>query len=216
MAFNKDRYKQLKELGGFTAKEANIFARKSQKKVNDLIGTNILHMLEKGEKITKKKAYEYARFFGFNSKDAGRLRGFSAKNLYTSIITHTLPNVGDLVVSRDKDGIKFLSAYSAGRYQQKNYLYEVQYYVDTGFTSTKKYVTVTSNKKLSKKEVYNHIVDTQFPKHEEEYESVPLPNTIEIVKAYYITANERKKIIAEKDAEYNAKKTGTRSKSGKK
>ncbi len=216
MAYNKDFYKQLKDIGGFTPKQANVLARRSWSTIKPLIENNILHRLDIGEKIPKSKYYSIANFFGFSVSDARRLRSFSAKNLLTSLTTKALPEVGKLVVAREKDGIKLVSAYSAGRYQQKNYLYEVTYYVDTGFTSTKKYVTVTSNNKLTKKQVYNHIVDTQFPKHEEEYESIPLHNTIEIVKAYYITANERKKIIAEKDAEYNEKKNRTRNKSGKK
>lgn len=216
MAFNKDRYKLLKELGGYSAKEANIFARRSEEKVKALIEHNILHRLDMGEKLAKKDRYKISRYFGFSSKESTRLSGFSIKNLFTALKDHALPTVGNLIVSRPKDGIEMTSAFSAGMYQQKNYMYKVEYYVDTGFTSHKKFVTVTSNKKLTNKQVYNHIVNTQFPKHEEEYEAVPLPNTIKITQAYYMTTKERKQMLLQRDADFNAKKDSTRNRTGKK
>lgn len=213
MAFNKDRYEILRRLGGYSAKEANVFARRSAKKVKELVEHGILKRLDSSEKISKELRYAMARYFGFSSKDSSRLRGFSTKNVLNAVVNKALPNVGDMVIQRAKDGIKYISAYGADRYQHKKYLYEVEYFVDTGFVSTKKFVTVTSNNKLSKKQIYNHIVNTQFPKHEEEYESVPLPNTIRIVKAYYITAEEKRKITAKRDAEYSAKKNTSHNRS---
>lgn len=214
MAYSAERYELLTRLGGFTAKEANTFARRSDKNVAILIQDKILTRLENGEKFTEKAKYAISRFFGATSKEAGLMRKYGVESFYNSLIQHALPKVLDLAQDRILD-IPLLSAYSAGRYQQKAYLYEVEYYVDTGFASTKKFVTVTSNKKLTKNQIHEFIIDTQFPKHEEEYESVPLPNTIKVVKAYYITANERKKILAKRDADINARKKTTHNKSRK-
>lgn len=216
MAFNKEYYRILRELGGYSAKEANIFARRSAKKVKEIVEHGILRRLGSGEKISKVLKYAMSRYFGFSSKDANRIKGFSKENVINTLATKVLPNVGDMVIKRVKDGIKYYSAYDANLYQHKKYMYEVEYYVDTGFVSTKKFVRVTSNEKLSKKQIYNHIVNTQFPKHEEEYESVPLPNTIRVTKAYYITADEKKKITAQRDADYSAKKNTSHNRPRKK
>jgi hypothetical protein len=216
MGYNKERYHLLRDLGGFTSKEATRFASRSTANVKALIENNILHRLDMSEKVPKKLVYKMAKFFGFNVKDATRIKGFSIKNIAHAFSTRAVPAVGDLVVSRAKDGINILSAYEHGRYQQKKYLYEVEYFVDTGFNSTKKFVTVTSNKKLSKKQVFNHIVETQFPKHEEDYESIPMHNTIKITNAYYITASEQRKILNKRDEKQNEKQITTRNKSREK
>jgi hypothetical protein len=212
MAYSKSNYKLLKEIGKFTAKVANVLSRRSDINVLFQIEDNVLRLLEDGYKFSSKDKYKILRLFGYSSKDSQVFRAFGKQNFYNILLQKAVPKAYDLAQDRIID-IKLLSAFSAGRYQQKKYLYEVEYYVDTGFVSTRKYVTVTSNNKLTKQQVHNHIVDTQFPKHEDDYESVPIESTIKIMKAYYITADEKKKITAKRDADYDAKKNTSHNKS---
>jgi len=206
MAYSKEKYKQLRELGGYSAKDANKYAYRSQANVKKLIESNILKRLDMGEKLKPSAKYHLAKFLGFKTDEATRLRGFSVKNFATAIRDHALPQIGNLTVSREKDGIKLISAYAKGMYQHKKYLYKVEYDVDIGFKTSKRYITVTSNDKLTNKQIKSHIINKIFPKHDEDYDSKPIKNSIRVQSAYYITSSEQRKLLKQRDDIINANK----------
>lgn len=226
MSYDKEKYKILKQFG-YSAKEADVFARTGKTKFKTLVEDKIMSAIDSGEKLPQKFKRDAARFFGFLPKEADRMRNFTNKNLLETIQTKALPEVKELYAARSKNDIKFVKAISKNillhdaRYagNKITYIYRVKYTVmsEVVFFRDTKYVTISSDHKLSKKEVFQKVLDVSFAGYDETYNTVPDPTSLEIVEAYYMTNSQYKELEKKRESDRkNGGKNSTHNNKGKK
>jgi hypothetical protein len=198
----KEKYNLLR-LAGYSSKDASNFRSLSAEKVKTLAKDKILVRLDSGEHLNRKEIRQYAKkIFDFTAKEADRVRSFSMENVKAAFGTHALPELGELVLKRAKDDIHYKKALvydvllGKARYNNNIYIYKVEYRVksEVEFFRDKKYVSVYSQKKLSKKQVIEKVLTEIFPRHDEDYGTSPDPTSLKVIDAYYMTNADYKKL----------------------